>query len=100
MTVGTEAKKKIAAAATSPSGGPSRSSKNFAAPDSSVPPRQGIKTPAEMSERENADDNPLASSIAPAPKRVDPVARHRSTVRAPSIAAKRKMLKRNRRLPP
>ncbi len=38
-----------------------------------------------------------ARSIAPAPKRVDPVARHRSTARVPSIAPNRTSLKRNRR---
>src|ERR1700691_210025 len=40
---------------------------------------------------------PLARAIAPEAKRVDPVARHRSTARAPSIAPNRKSLKRNRR---
>src|ERR1700732_1216178 len=53
-----------------------------------------------MSKRKDATALPLARSIAPAAKRVDPVARHRSTARAPSIAPNRKSLKRNRRAVP
>src|SRR5271163_815744 len=69
-------------------------------PMSSVnPPRPAPRdnVPVGNVERRGPYKKPLARSIAPAPKRVDPVARHHATARAPSIAPNRKSLKRNRR---
>jgi hypothetical protein len=42
---------------------PSQVEQNFAAPDSSEPPRQGIKAPAEKSERENAEERKLLTEV-------------------------------------
>ena len=62
---------------------PEQVEQNFAAPDPSVPPREGIKTPAEMSERENAEEPPYSGAVAIGSSPIRPGSSRRAGTIAP-----------------